>query len=127
MVTKKDLRTFELIWAFIFAVMAFYPLFSGSGEMRLWACGISTLFIITALIKPTLMTGFYHVWIKIGEFIGGIVSKVIMFVLFYGMFTPIGIIFRLLGKDLLKKKLDKSAQSYWIQREEQPGSLKNQY
>lgn len=127
MVTTKDLRTFEFIWALIFAVIAFYPLFSGSGDIRLWAFGVSMLFVLIALIKPTLLTGFYHTWIKVGEFIGGIVSKVIMFILFYGMFAPIGIIFRLLGKDLLKKKWDTSVKSYWIEREEQPGSLKNQY
>ncbi len=40
---------------------------------------------------------------------------------------PIGITMRLFGKDLLKPKLDKSVKSYWIERKEPIGSMKNQF
>ena len=41
--------------------------------------------------------------------------------------VPTGLIMRLLGKDLLKQKLDKEAKSYWIERKDPIGSMKNQF
>lgn len=122
----KDLKTFALIWSLIFLIVGIWPLFSGN-TVRLWAMLIMLLFLIVAFLKPSLLNSFYKIWIKIGEVIGGFISKVIMVILFYGMFTPVAFVLRLLGKDLLRKKLDKNSSSYWIKRDTQPGSLKNQF
>ena len=123
---QKDLKTFALIWSFIFLIVALLPLLDNTA-VRLWAIVVMLIFIIIAFIKPYLLNSFYKIWVKLGEFIGNIISKVVMFVLFYGMFTPIAFILKLLNKDLLKKKLDKTRSSYWIKTETQPGSLKNQF
>ncbi len=125
-IKKKDLKTFALIWSFIFLIVGLWPLIAGN-TVRLWAIVVMLIFGIIAFLKPSLLSSFYKIWVKVGEFIGGIISKVIMIVLFYGMFTPIAFMLRLLGKDLLRKKLDKSSSSYWIERDTQPGSLKNQF
>lgn len=58
---------------------------------------------------------------------GKINSKIIIFILFYFIFLPIGLVFKILKKDLLKKKLDKSSNSYFIDRVTQPGDMKNQF
>ncbi len=136
--SNKDLRTFELIWAMIFLGIAIYPYYKSFTPeslnleaflqtARVWALYISGFFILTALIYPRLLKYFYIVWVKFGEFIGGIISKIILFVLFYGLFAPIGLFFRIIRKDLLNQKLDANANSYWIKRKTQPGSMKNQY
>ena len=80
-----------------------------------------------SIYKTINLSSFYRVWVKFGEVIGGVISKVIMMILFYVMFTPISFVLKLLGKDLLNKKIDKNASTYWVTRETQPGSLKNQY
>ncbi len=126
MSSTKELRTFLLIWVGIFTVVALLPLLGG-GEIRYWSVAVATVAGAIALINPSIAEGFYTVWIKIGDFIGGIVSKVILFVLFYFIFTPIAFILKLLGKDLLKKKVDRSQTSYWIERDSQPQSMKNQF
>lgn len=122
----KDLKTFALIWSLIFLLIGIYPLWTDN-PIRLWAVVIMLLFLLVAFVNPYLLNSFYKMWIKLGEFIGGIISKIIMIILFYGMFTPIAFILKLLNKDLLKKKLDKTSSTYWIKRETQPGSLKNQF
>jgi len=122
----KDLKTFALIWSLIFLLIGIYPLWTDN-PIRLWAVVIMLLFLLVAFVNPYLLNSFYKIWIKLGEFIGGIISKIIMIILFYGMFTPIAFILKLLNKDLLKKKLDKTSSTYWIKRETQPGSLKNQF
>lgn len=123
---QNDLKKFALIWSLIFLIVSIWPLFY-SNEIRLWAVVIMLIFGAIAFLRPSLLNSFYKIWVKVGEFIGSIISKVIMAILFYGMFTPVALILRLLGKDLLGKKLDKNSSSYWVKRETQPGSLKNQF
>ncbi len=136
--SEKDLRIFELIWALIFLVIAVYPVYKSFNPdtislesflqiSRIWALYISGFFLLVALIFPRLLKYFYIVWVKFGEFVGGIFSKVILFILFYGLFAPIGIFFRIIRKDLLHRKLNAKANSYWVTRIDEPGSMKNQY
>lgn len=124
--TREDLKVFILIWSFIFLLISVYPLFIGQ-NVRVWSVVISIIFILVAFIRPTLFKGFYRVWIRIGDFIGNIISKSVLFILFFGLFTPISVILKLFGKDLLRKKINKNKSTYWIEREIQPQPMKNQF
>jgi hypothetical protein len=48
--------------------------------------------------------------------IGMVVSLVLLGTIYYGMFTPVGVVFRIMGKDPLERRVDRSAKSYWIRR-----------
>jgi len=124
--SKKDLRNFELIWAFIFFIIAFYPLIH-SEEIRIWALITSIIFILISLVIPLALSRFYTLWVRFGEFTGKLISKIILLLLFYTLFTSVALILKVLGKDLLHKRLDSNTSSYWKDREQQPGSLKNQF
>lgn len=133
---KKDLILFELIWVLIFSAIALYPLVKLDSipsfvqvfeHLRHWALYTAAFFLMTAIIYPRLLGWFYRVWVAFGELVGAIISRIILFLLFYLLFTPVALVLRVLGKDLLHKKLDKKAPSYWIDRETQPGTLKNQF
>jgi len=126
-IKRKDLRNFALIWTFIFTVISVFPLIKGEGELRLWAIIVAAAFLIIGLFIPNILKYFYIYWVKFGEIMGNIVSKVILTLLFFIVFFPVGLVFRLMGKDLLSKKLDKNTNSYWINREIQPGSMENQF
>ena len=125
---KKSLKTFGLIWSLIFFTIAAYPILK-SGDLRVWALAVSIVFLAISLLYPKLyqITHFYQSWIKFGEFIGKINSKIIIFILFYFLFLPMGIILKLLKKDLLKKQIDQSAISYFIDRKDQPKNMENQF
>ena len=125
-VRKDDLRKFAFIWAIIFIIIGIFPLIKHN-DIRVWPIIVSLIFVAIALLKPEILTSFYKVWIKIGEFIGGIISKIIMFILYFGLFTPVSLFLKIIGKDLLNKKVDKSKNSYWIDRQTQPQSMKHQF
>ena len=125
-VAKKDLKVFIFIWAFIFFTIGIYPFFYNK-ELQLWAIVLSVCFVIVAFLRPIIFLVFYQIWTKFGIFIGGIISKIIMFVLYFGLFTPVSILLKILGKDLLNKKVNKSQVSYWIDRETQPQSMRKQF
>lgn len=120
MIKIKDLKIFAFIWSLIFTVIGIHY------KINIFI-GIAGIFFLIGMIKPIVLSNFYKAWIKIGEYIGGIVSKIIMFMLYFGLFTPISIFLKFLKKDLLNKKIDKSKRTYWIERESQPQSMKNQF
>lgn len=124
MPTTKDLRIFGYIWGAIFLLVSY--LHNNFAVVYLL---VSTTFFISATYCPNIYQKvyFYQLWIKFGNFIGHINSKIIIFILFFFMFVPIGLLLKLFRKDLLKKKLDKSLVSYFEKRKTQPGSMVNQF
>lgn len=121
----KKYREFGVIWSFVFFCIFLLLLFNDNKHYVLLV--ISLLFLMIAFLKPILLKPFYHLWIKFGNIIGGIISKVIMFILYFGLFTPISLILRILGKDILHKRINKKSSTHWINREVQPQSMKNQF
>ena len=122
-------RSFGLVFTAFFSIVGLLPLLSGQG-IRLWALGVSALFLLLSLTVPRFLAPANRAWAKFGELLHGIVSPVALGILFFGVVTPTGVIMRLLGKDLLRLRLDRSTNSYWIVRTP-PGpdaeSLKNQF
>jgi len=64
---------------------------------------------------------------KFGELIGEIISKIVLAMLFFLIFTPISITLKLMNKSPLDKNINKKADSYWITRVSQPQSMENQF
>ena len=54
-------------------------------------------------------------------------APIVMALVYFVVVTPTGLIMRLLGHDLLRHKIDRQAESYWIERNETVGSMKNQF
>lgn len=123
MIEKKSLRAFGLIWAFILGIIGYFY----DNNTILFA--LSFCFVISSILFPEIYVKIriYQGWIKIGNFIGHINSKIIIFILFFFLFTPIGILLKIFKKDLLKKKLDKNKKSYFEKRVTQPGTMINQF
>ena len=65
-------------------------------------------------------------WIKFGELLGRVVAPIVMAAVFFLILTPIGLLMRMIGKDLLNIKFSKD-NSYWIKREKNIGSMKRQF
>ncbi len=125
---KKQLRSFGFIWAFIFLGIALYPLLK-EAPLRLWSLYIAIGFTVISITFPLFYQKiyFYQGWIKFGNVVGNINSKIIIFILFYVIFLPMGILLKIFRKDLLKKRIDKSAKSYFLDRKDQPKEMQNQF
>ena len=125
-INKKQIRIFLYIWSFIFFLVGIYPLFFNL-NIKTWSISLAILFLITSLLKPELGKYFYIIWVTIGEYLGILISKVIMFILFFFLFTPTSLVLKLLGRDLLNKKIVSNKESYWIHRKIKPQSMKKQF
>ena len=94
---------------------------------RFWAKQINLawipIFVMTALLlvfvtkfKLAALIPFYHRWMRLAHFIGDIITTVILSLLYYFVFGIVGIVLRLLRKDLLDRAIDHKTPSYWHKR-----------
>jgi hypothetical protein len=109
-------RFFGLTFFVVFLIIALWPLLK-HGPIRLPLLGIALGFLAVSLIAPPLLGPLNRLWLKFGALLHSITSPIILGIMFYLVILPIGLIMRLLGKDLLRLGFDRTSSSYWIRRE----------
>jgi len=122
-------RSFGLVFAVVFFMIAAWPLLHGETPSW-WAFGVAAVFALVAVMRPTLLAGLNRLWVKLGILLGKLVSPIALGILFYGVFFPVGVVMRLAGKDPLRLRRDADAASYWIPRKPPgppPDSMTNQF
>ena len=123
-IKNKDNITFGVLFFILFLIIGIYPLKSG-GVIRIWSVVLSSLFLIITIIRPNLFTFLNRLWIQFGILLGKIISPVVMGLVFFLVVTPIGILVRILKKDVMGLK--RGTSSYWINREDKVQSMKKQF
>jgi len=118
-------RSFGIVFFVVFLLIAVFPL-ANSEDLRIWSLIISLIFLILGLLKSKILTPLNKIWFKFGILLGKIVSPLIMGAIFFLVVTPIGIILRLMGKDVLNLKYNKN-KSYWIEKSNPKSKMKNQF
>jgi hypothetical protein len=122
-------RSFGLVFAAVFLIVGLWPRVSG-GEVRVWALGVATAFVVLALAMPRMLRPLNIVWFKFGMVLHHVVTPVVMGLLFFLAVTPVGVLMRATGKDPMRLKRDSAVASYWIARTPPgpaPDSLKTQF
>ena len=119
-------RNFGLVFFFVLLIVGFWPLLNGEAP-RIWSLIIAVIFLILGLMNSKILTPLKILWFKFGLFLGGIVSPIVMGIVFFFVITPIGLFMKLIGKDLLNNKLDNNKKSYWIIRDKVKSSMKQQF
>ena len=119
-------KSFGVVFSIVFLIVSLYPLINSEG-LRIWALVVSTIFFLLAFVAPKVFVLPNKLWFKFGLLLGSIIAPIVMAMVYFITVLPTGIPMRLLGKDLLKQKLDNNAKSYWIERKEPMGSMKNQF
>ena len=118
-------RSFGIVFFAVFLIIAIYPLIN-SGELRLWSLIISIIFLVLGLVNSKILNTLNKLWFKFGIFLGKLISPFVMGIIFFLVVTPIGLLMRLLNKDLLNLKFNNS-HSYWIEKTEPKSKMKNQF
>ena len=118
-------RSFGIVFFVVFLLIALYP-FTYGGELRIWSLIFSIILLILGFFNSKILAPLNKIWFKFGIFLGKIISPLIMGIIFFLVVTPIGLITRLLGKDLLNLKYNKN-KSYWIEKSAPKSKMKNQF
>ena len=118
-------KSFGLVFFIVFFLYGIWPVLS-SNEIKIWSLAIGVIFLALGLLNSKLLTPFNILWVKFGELLGRVISPIVMFIVYFIFVTPLAVIIRLFGKDLLKIKFSR-VPSYWINREKNIGSMKKQF
>lgn len=116
-------RMFGRVMAVFFGLLAVVPALLKGGSPKLSLVGIALFFVVASQFLPKVLRPLNIIWTAFGLLLHQITSPLILGILFFGVFTPIGILMRLSGRDPLARKWDKRAKSYWLERsnERKPG------
>ena len=118
-------RSFGIVFFIVFLLIGLYPL-TYSQDIRFWSVIISIIFLVLGLFNSKILTPLNKLWFKFGIFLGKIISPIIMGIIFFLVVTPIGLLMRLLGKDLINLKYNNN-KSYWIEKKGPKSKMKNQF
>ncbi len=113
---KKSLKKFGITMGIAFLVITFVILIRARHNV-IPALAVSLAFFISASLFPSVLKPIYILWMKLAFVLGWINARLILIIIFYLLFTPIGLIMRLFRADLLDRKIEKNKDSYWKRRE----------
>ena len=119
-------KSFGFVFFVIFIAIALWPLLKDD-NIRIWSVILSIIFLILGLLNSKILTPLNKLWIRFGILLGKIVSPVVMGIVYFGVVTPIGLIMKLFGKDILNLKIDKNKNTYWSSKSKIASKMKNQF
>jgi hypothetical protein len=128
-VRQSSDRQFGIVFAAALTILGLWPLGAG-GSVRRPVLGVAGALLVIAFARPALLHPINTIWSKLGLAIGRIANPIVTAILFYLVFTPAGLLFRLLGKDPLKLRYAPDADTYWIPRRPPgppPASMSQQF
>ncbi len=114
--SRTAVRKFGLLFGALSVLVGAYMLYRGHGTW-VWALGAAVFFWVTGLVGYPVLKPVYIGWMKFAYVLGWINTRLFLGLFFYLILTPMGLLLRLLGKDLLDEKIDKNAATYWKKRE----------
>ena len=119
-------RSFGLVFFTVFLIVGLWPLKAG-GSINFWLIIISLIFLCLGLTNSKFLSPLNKLWFKFGITLGAIIAPIVMCIIYFLVVTPIGLIMKIMGKDLLNLQYNKSIKTYWIKRNIPVGTMKRQF
>ncbi|MEC7100101.1 MAG: SxtJ family membrane protein [Pseudomonadota bacterium] len=123
---KSSNRSFGILFFIVFLGFGLWPL-SKSLNPNFYLIFFSIIFLILGILNSKILTPLNNSWIKLGEILGRIIAPIVMALVYFIVLTPISLLIRVCGKDLLGLKFSKTRSSYWIKRQRKRLSMKKQF
>jgi multisubunit Na+/H+ antiporter MnhG subunit len=126
--TRKELRQFGLLVGAVFTVIGLWPLVFRGEPLRLWAIGLGGLLIACGGMLPHVLRPIHTGWMWVGHIMGWINTRILLGIVFYVLVTPMGLVFRLMGKDTMRQGFAESSTTYRVIRAPRPPAhMKHQF
>ena len=113
----KDLRQFGIALAAMLTVFGAIHFLKQHTILAQWFCGVGLAILCIGLSAPRMLKHVYAVFLKVAHAIGWFNTRVILILIYYAILTPIALIVRISGKDLLNRRIEKNISSYWAIRQ----------
>ena len=123
---KSSNRSFGILFFIVILAFGLWPI-TKNNDPNLFLIIISIIFLVLGILNSKILTPFNNLWIKFGEVLGKVIAPVVMALVYFTILTPISLLLKIFGKDLLGLRLSKKINTYWIKRKKNIGSMKKQY
>ena len=123
---KSSNKSFGILFFVVFLGLGLWPL-TNDNNPNIYLIIISIIFLILGLLNSKLLSPLNSFWIKFGELLGKIIAPMVMAIIYFLILTPISLMVRLFGKDLLGLKFSKQLKTYWMKRKKDLGSMDKQF
>jgi hypothetical protein len=120
--TRTELRNFGLIVGGIFGALAIWRWIIRGGNLRLWMLGLAAILILPALVAPRVLAPAHRAWMTLGNALGWVNTRLVLGLIFFGLITPMGLVFRLAGRDPMRRAFDPNATTYRVPHKPRPGA-----
>jgi len=117
----RELRRFGWLVGGIFAVIGLWPLLFRGESPRVWLLVPGTILLLAGGVMPTALAPAYRAWMWLADVLGWINTRVILGVVFFVVFTPVGLVMRLLRHDPLRRRYEPLASTYRLTRSARRG------
>ena len=122
----KDINfQFGFIFSIIFLILGIYFFDNINVKIILFICFF--ILLIISFLKPKVLEKPTKLWIRLGFFLGKIISPIFLFLIYFFLVTPIGILLKIIKKDVLLLKMDKNKNSYWINKSNNTSNMRDQF
>ena len=118
-------RSFGIVFFVVFLIIGLWPLIN-NGDIRNWSVIISATFLVLGLLNSKVLTPLNKTWFRFGIFLGNFIAPIVMAIVYFLVVTPIGILMKIVKKDLINLKKNNN-KSYWIEKNEIKSSMRNQF
>jgi len=95
----------------------FAAVFTLIGILHPWALAPAALFAAVTLVRAHWLAPLKRLWMRLGELLNHVVSPVVLGIMFFGVFTPVGWVMRLAGRDPMARSWEPETESYWVKRD----------
>ncbi len=114
--SPKELRKFSWVVGGVFALIAAVAWYNGKTwyPVPLW---IGVPLLVVGTVVPRAVKPLYYAWMSMAIVLGFVMTRIILTIFFFLVLTPVGLVFRLLGRDLLHREIDRQAPTYWLEKE----------
>lgn len=122
-------RAFGFVFSAVFVILAVLLYRKGMVPYALGTFLVSLAFLIITLTVPRVLAPANRLWTYFGLLLHKVINPVVMGGIFFIVLTPVAVVMRIAGRDVVFRKPDQEAKSYWIEREPgpTPESMKRQF
>ena len=118
-------KSFGIVFSIFFLLVSVYLLLNND-PIYYWSIFVYFIFLVLGLMNSKILSPLNLLWFKFGILLGKIVSPVVMGLIFFLVVTPISIILKIFGKDVLNLKFNNN-KTYWIVKDGPKSNMKKQF
>jgi hypothetical protein len=118
-------RSFGWTFSGVFLAVGVYGLWRG-GEILAWLLVAAVVMAAVTVTREAWLTPLNRAWMQLGLLLGRVVNPVVLGVIFFGVFTPVGVVMRMCGRDAMARRFEPDLKTYWLPRDP-PGPADDSY